>query len=326
MLKVSLIGAGRIGKQHAKTLMQNPLCEIAYVADAFEQNAIALAQEAGAKVVSAEEAIAASDIQAVVIASPTDTHSKFSCLAADAGKAVFCEKPIDLNLERARETATYVNDKGIPLMMGFNRRFDPSFAQLKAKLEQLQTLEQLIITSRDPAPPPIDYVKVSGGLFKDMMIHDFDMARWLLPEEPVEVFATGSCLVDPAIGESGDIDTAMVVMKTASGIQCQISNSRRACYGYDQRVEAFGEKGMIRAENPNKTTNIISDESGDHADNIMYFFMDRYDQAYKLQLDAFVEAIANNVTPPTTIDDGVKALALAEAALESMQSGQIVKL
>ena len=326
MMKISLIGAGRIGKQHAKTLMQNPNCEIAYVADAFEQNAIALAEQAGAKVVSAEEAINASDAEAVIIGSPTDTHAKFSCMAADAGKAIFCEKPIDLDLARAKETAEYIESKGVPFMLGFNRRFDPHFAKLKSQLGQLNKLEQLTITSRDPSPPPIEYVEVSGGIFKDMMIHDFDMARWLLPEEPVEIYATGSCLVDPAIGEAGDVDTAMVVMKTASGIQCQITNSRRAVYGYDQRIEAFGEKGTLRAENPHQTSTVFSGEKGDETDNIMYFFMDRYDQAYKLQLDAFVDAVVKKETPPTTVNDGVKALELATAALQSLTTGQVVKL
>ncbi len=326
MLNISLIGAGRIGKLHAHHLMENADCKIVYVADAFEENAIALAADTGAKVVSAEEAISAKDVDAVIIASPTDTHSHYSHLALDAGKAIFCEKPIDLDLSRAKKIADHVGETNLPYMLGFNRRFDPSFMRLKEQLPLLGKLEQVLIVSRDPSPPPVSYIEHSGGLFKDMMIHDLDIARWLLPEEPTEIFAVGDCLVDPEIATAGDIDTAMVTLKTKSGIQCQIINSRRAAYGYDQRIEAFGEAGILKADNPTETTTTFMGKDGATGDKIMHFFLERYADAYRLQLNAFVDSVVNGSPAATTVDDGVKALRLAEAAKESLDAGKLVTI
>jgi myo-inositol 2-dehydrogenase/D-chiro-inositol 1-dehydrogenase len=216
----------------------------------------------------------------------------------------------------------------VPLMVGFNRRFDPSFARLERQIRdgRIGKLEMLSITSRDPAPPPLEYVKVSGGLFRDMMIHDFDMTRWLTGEEPVEVSAAASNLVDPAIGDAGDVDTAVVTLRMQSGALCQISNSRRAVYGYDQRIEAFGAKGALRAENVVESTLVFSGVDGVIADKPLNFFLERYAEAYRLELAHFIDAIGSGATPLTGGADGVRALALAEAALESCRTGRTVRL
>ena len=205
---------------------------------------------------SEAEAFADREVGAVLIASSTDTHARLAIAAARAGKAIFCEKPIDLSLKKVDECLAEVKKAGVPMFVGFNRRFDPSFAALKRRLDagEVGAVEQVVITSRDPAPPPLSYVKVSGGMFRDMTIHDFDMARWLLGEEPVEVFAFGESLVDRKIAAAGDIDSAMLILRTASDRMCHINNCRRAAYGYDQRIEVFGAKGLLRAENVGETT------------------------------------------------------------------------
>jgi myo-inositol 2-dehydrogenase/D-chiro-inositol 1-dehydrogenase len=255
MFNICQIGAGRIGKIHAANVVQHPDARLKYIIDTHAPSAESLAQQYGASVTTIDQALADGEIDAVIIASSTDTHADYMEAAARAGKAIFCEKPIDLDLARVGRCLKVVEDAGVPCALGFNRRFDPMFSALQKRLAdgQIGKLELLSITSRDPSPPPAHYIKSSGGLFRDMMIHDFDMARWLLNEEPVEVYATASCLVDPAIGAMGDVDTALVTLKTASGRLCQISNSRRAIYGYDQRIEAHGELGMLRAENRTET-------------------------------------------------------------------------
>jgi myo-inositol 2-dehydrogenase/D-chiro-inositol 1-dehydrogenase len=219
-----------------------------------------------------------------------------------------------------------VAECGVKLMLGFNRRFDPSFARLQQQIRdgRIGRLEMLSITSRDPAPPPIEYVKVSGGLFRDMTIHDFDMARWLLGEEPVEVFAAASVLVDKAIGAAGDVDSAVVTLRTASGALCQISNSRRAAYGYDQRIEAFGSKGALRVENVVESTLAFAGADGIVSEKPLHFFLERYAEAYRRELDHFVTAVATGAAPMTSGADGVKALVLADAALESLKTGRAV--
>jgi myo-inositol 2-dehydrogenase/D-chiro-inositol 1-dehydrogenase len=241
---------------------------------------------------------------------------------------VFCEKPLDLDRKRAQACLDVVTHAGIPLMLGFNRRFDPNFARLQKQLRdgRIGRLEMLTITSRDPGPPPLDYIKVSGGLFRDMMIHDFDMARWLLGEEPVQVTATASALVDSAIGHAGDVDTAVVTLKTAAGTLCQISNSRRATYGYDQRIEALGSKGMLRANNVVESTLEFAGETGVVSEKPLHFFLERYAAAYRYELDHFVEAIEQKKPPMVGGADGVRALVLAEAALESSKTGRAVDL
>jgi myo-inositol 2-dehydrogenase/D-chiro-inositol 1-dehydrogenase len=268
MISFCQFGAGRIGAIHAANIASHPDARLHIVVDTDPARAERLAGRygaAGAAVGSQAEALGDPTADAVVIASSTDTHADLVEAAARAGKAVFCEKPLDLDRRRAEACVAVARKCGVPLMVGFNRRFDPNFALLERQIRdgRIGRLELLTITSRDPAPPPIEYVRRSGGLFRDMMIHDFDMARWLLNEEPVEVFATASVLVDPAIGEAGDVDTAVVTLRTQSGALCQISNSRRAIYGYDQRIEALGSKGALRAENVvESTVSFLSCQAG----------------------------------------------------------------
>jgi len=264
----------------------------------------------------------------VAIASSTDTHADLIEAAARADKAVFCEKPIDLDSARAKACLEVVAACGTPLAIGVNRRYDPNFLALRQALREgrIGKVEMVSITSHDPAPPPVEYVTRSGGLFRDCSIHDLDMACWLLDEDPVEVFATGSCLVDPEIGKAGDIDTAITILKTGSGMLCQISNSRRATYGYDQRIEVLGSGGMLRAGNPRPTTLEQADASGFRRDSLMPFFMERYAEAYRLELDAFIVAVEKGEAPAPTGEDGLRALVLADAAARSLDSGQPVRL
>ena len=314
MHQVVLIGAGRIGRIHAGNAARHPRLELAGVVDPVDAAATALAREHRAPVMSLEAALADPAIAGVIIASSTDTHLDYSLRAVAAGKAVFCEKPIDLDLARARAAAPALADAR--LLLAFNRRFDPNFQALKAKLDSgvVGRLESLQITSNDPSPPPPAYVAVSGGLFKDMAIHDFDMARWLLGgEEIVSVYATGSCLVDPEIGKLGDIDTARCVLTTASGRLCVIANSRRSGFGYDQRIEAYCSGGMVRADNVVETSVQVWNEAGASADRFRNFFLDRYAEAYRREMDHFAEVL-DGATPSVGYRDGIEALALAERA------------
>ncbi len=328
MLNICLIGAGRIGKVHALAVQKVEGARISHVVDVFAENAENLAKSLEAKVLTIDEAFSADDIDAYIIASSTDTHSPLLARCAEVGKPVFCEKPIDLDYAKASSCVEAVKQAGITCMLGFNRRFDPQFAHLKAQMDSgvIGQLETLIITSRDPSPPPAEYVKVSGGLFRDMMIHDFDMARWLLGEEPTRIFATGSVMVDPAIGKAGDIDTASVTLTTKSGAIAVITNSRRATYGYDQRIEAFGAKGMLQAGNQLENTVKFAGGDGVIAAKPQFFFLERYADAYRIELTQFVESLQKQTPPPTTADDGLKALALADAALKSYQTGLPVDL
>jgi myo-inositol 2-dehydrogenase/D-chiro-inositol 1-dehydrogenase len=264
----------------------------------------------------------------VVIASSTDTHADLAIAAARAGKAIFCEKPIDLSLKRVDACLAAVKKAKVPMFVGFNRRFDPSFAALKLRIArgEIGNVEQVIISSRDPGLPPLAYLKVSGGQFRDMTIHDFDMARWLLGEEPVELFAYGSCLVDPAVAKVGDTDSAMIVMKTASGKLCHINNSRRAIYGYDQRLEVHGSKGRLMAGNRTETTVELADVTAVKTDRPLYFFLERYADAYRAELAAFVGAVENRKPMPVGAEDGRRAIVLAEAAVKSLKTGRPVAL
>lgn len=320
---IVLIGAGRIGRIHARNAALHPRLHLAGIVDPVEAAAQALAGEWNAPVATLDQALADPSVAGVVIASSTDTHLEYSLRAAAAGKAIFCEKPIDQDLARARSAARELS--GARLLLAFNRRFDPNFQALKARLDggAVGVLESLQITSNDPAPPPPSYVAVSGGLFKDMAIHDFDMARWLLGEEPVEVFASGSCLVDAEIGKLGDVDTARTLLRTASGRLCVISNSRRSGFGYDQRIEAYASAGMVRADNVTESTVQVWGEGGAAADRFQNFFLDRYAEAYRREMDHFVE-ILDGAAPSVGYADGVAALALAEAAAESVRSGKVV--
>ncbi|MBV8654282.1 MAG: inositol 2-dehydrogenase [Alphaproteobacteria bacterium] len=328
MISFSQFGAGRIGAIHADNIARHPGARLRHIVDVDGAAAERLAAKHGADVATAEAALADPAIDAVLIASSTDTHAGLIEAASRAGKAVFCEKPIDLDRSRVEACLAVAEAAGTVLMIGFNRRFDPNFAKLHEQLRagRIGKLEMLSITSRDPGPPPLAYIKVSGGLFRDMMIHDLDMARFLLGEEPVELFATASCLVDPAIGAAGDVDTALVTMKTASGTLCQISNSRRASYGYDQRIEAHGSKGMLRAGNVTQSTLEYSGADGIVGEKPLHFFLERYAEAYRRELDHFIAAVTGGTKPVTGGADGLRALALADAAVEAAKSGRVVRV
>lgn len=328
MLRTGLLGAGRIGQVHAQTITAHRGSELAAVSDYYPEAAQKLAEEYGSIPRTTEEILADPAIDAVLIATSTDTHSDLIEAATAAGKAVLCEKPVDLSLERARACKAKVDAAGKPVMIGFNRRFDPSFEALKDALQagEIGKPELLTITSFDPAPPPVSYIKVSGGLFRDMMIHDFDMANFLMGAAPMRVSAVGASVVDPEIGAAGDVDTAAVTLTYADGRIAVIKNSRRAAFGYDQRIELLGSDGMLEAENMLENTVVKSTASGVTAAKPMHFFLERYMPAYRAEWDAFVMAVENGTDFPVTLDDGVAALAMAEAATRSHQTGAPVEM
>ncbi|WP_372803373.1 inositol 2-dehydrogenase [Paracoccus seriniphilus] len=328
MLKVGLLGAGRIGQVHAMNIAGNARSTLVAVSDMYEDAARKLAATHGAEARSSEAILSDPEIDAVLIATSTDTHSDLIEAAAKAGKAVLCEKPVDLSLERAQQCLRNVAGTGKPVMIGFNRRFDPNFAALKASMQkgEIGKPELLSLTSFDPAPPPVSYVKVSGGLFRDMMIHDFDMANFLMGEAPVALRAVGSSLVDPEIGAAGDVDTAVVTLTYADGRIAVIKNSRRAVYGYDQRVEMLGSEGLLQAGNVLENTVVRSTADGVLSGKPTYFFLERYMTAYAAEWEAFLAAALDGHAMPVTLEDGISALALAEAATESARSGQAVAL
>lgn len=328
MINFCQFGAGRIGAIHAGNIARHARARLKTIVDIDTAAAARLGELHGAGVGSAAAALADPRIDAVVIASSTESHAALVEAAARAGKAIFCEKPLDLDRQRAAACAAVAASCGVKLMVGFNRRFDPSFARLERQIRdgRIGRLEILTLISRDPAPPPLAYLGVSGGLFRDMMIHDFDMARFLCGEDAVEVLAAASNLVDPAIGAAGDVDTAVVTLRMASGALVQISNSRRAVYGYDQRIEAFGSQGALRADNLAASTLVFSGADGVIGAKPLDFFLERYADAYRLELDHFIDAIEHGTMPLTGAEDGVKALALAEAALEASRARRMVKL
>lgn len=328
MLKVGLLGAGRIAGVHATAITSNPGSTLVAVSDYIPQNAEKLAAQYGCDARSTEEIIADPTIDAVLIATSTDTHSDLIEAATTAGKAVLCEKPVDLSLERARACQTIAAKNGKPVMIGFNRRFDPNFGALKASLDagEIGKAELLSITSFDPAPPPVAYIKVSGGIFRDMMIHDFDMANFIMGAAPVSVSAVGSSIVDPDIGAAGDFDTAVVTLSYADGRIAVIKNSRRAVYGYDQRVELLGSEGLLQAQNMLESTVVKSTTSGVISAKPTFFFLERYMPAYAAEWAAFVDAMTTGAEMPVTLQDGVAALAMAEAAALSAKSGAPVAL
>ncbi len=328
MLRFAQFGAGRIGAIHAANLAATRGTRLLHVVDVNADAARTLAERHGAKVSTVAAALADPAVDAVIIASSTDTHADLAIASARAGKAIFCEKPIDLSLKRVDACLAAVKKAGVPMFVGFNRRFDPSFAALRARIAagDIGAVEQVIISSRDPGLPPIAYLKVSGGQFRDMTIHDFDMARWLLGEEPVELFAYGSVLVDPAVAKVGDTDSAMIVMKTASGRLCHINNSRRAAYGYDQRIEVHGAKGRLLAGNRTPTTVELADGQAVSSDKPLFFFLERYADAYRAELAAFVAAVEAKSPLPVTAEDGRRAIVLAEAAVKSLKTGRPVRI
>ncbi|MDU8912000.1 inositol 2-dehydrogenase [Aestuariicoccus sp. MJ-SS9] len=327
-VRFAILGAGRIGQVHARAVAATPGARLVAIADPVAEAAEKVARDHGCDIRSIDAIAASGDVDAVAICTPTDTHADLIEQFARAGKAVFCEKPIDLSLPRVRAALATVEAEGATLMVGFNRRFDPDFMALKAAIDagKIGAVEMITITSRDPGPPPHGYIQVSGGIFRDMTIHDFDMARWLLGEEVETVQAQASVLVDPEIGAMGDYDSANVILATASGRQCVITNSRRATYGYDQRIEVLGSKGMVSARNMAEANIELADGGGFTTPPLLNFFMTRYTAAYANEIAALVAAIAEGAVPPTTGQDGLMALALADAALLSVAEGRVVRL
>ena len=328
MIDVALFGAGRIGKIHAGNVARESGARLKYVIDPNSEAAQALAAQHGAKTATTAEVFADRAIGAVLICSYTDTHADLILAAAAAGKQIFCEKPVDLAIARARSCAEAVARAGVTCMIGFQRRFDPTFAALKKRLAagEIGTPEMLVVTSRDPGAPPIPYIKSSGGIFKDMLIHDFDIFRWILEDEAETVHANASCLVDPAIAAAGDVDSTAVTIRTKRGRLCQINTSRRAAYGYDQRFEVLGSGGMLQAGNHVPTEVIASTGKAVARDLPEHFFLERYRAAYASELAHFFAVLAGKEKLVTTIDDGLKALELAEAATTSWREGRIVKM
>ncbi len=327
MLDVALYGAGRIGRIHAGNLVRQTGVRLKYVVDVDARAAGELGERHGATVAPIDTPFEDPSIKVVVIASSTDTHADLIVRAAAAGKDIFCEKPVDLSLERARTCAQAVAKAGVRCLIGFNRRYDPTFAAVKRRLAsgEIGEPEMLVITSRDPGAPPVSYIKVSGGIFKDMLIHDFDVFRWILDDEAATVYASASCLVDPAIAAAGDVDSTAVTIRTKRERLCVINTSRRAAYGYDQRFEVLGSKGMLQAAN-HRPTEVVASTTSVSMDLPEHFFLERYRAAYANEMAHFFDALANDRPLDTTIDDGVKALELADAAMRSWQEARIVTL
>jgi myo-inositol 2-dehydrogenase/D-chiro-inositol 1-dehydrogenase len=331
MLKIGLIGAGRIGKVHAQSIVQRiSNAQLVAVADYYEEAAQNLARQYGIATATSDHrgVIENEDVEAVIIASSTDTHAQFIMEAAAASKHIFCEKPIAANLEKIDAALSAVEKEGVKLQIGFNRRFDASFRRIKQAIEagEIGVPQLLHIISRDPAPPPIDYIKVSGGLFFDMTIHDFDMARFLFGDVE-EIYASGANLINPAIGEAGDIDTAVITLRFTSGAIGSIDNSRQAVYGYDQRVEAFGTKGSAANTNlyPDAVT-ISSGTSVQRGSLPLNFFLERYMPSYEAELEAFTAAVINDEPVPVTGRDGREPVVMAMAAQRSLQENRPVQL
>ena len=331
MIKIALMGAGRIGKMHANLIMANSNCSLEFVYDVNTKFAEEISKQTGAKVAkSPEDAINSENTDAVFIASATPTHVSFITMAVNAKKPVFCEKPIDLDISKVDECREFIKDKNTPIQIGFNRRFDKSHSKVKiaSNDNEIGKLEMLVISSRDPEPPGIDYLKAAGGFFRDTTIHDFDLSRFILGDDPIEkISAFGEQLISEDAKKVGDHDTAMFIMRSKSGVLIHINNSRRAVYGYDQRVEAFGSKGMIISNN--QTQSSVEKYTKDHTfakDPVQFFFIERYEQAYKSQLEEFLSMITNKSQPKVTFEDGRRALIIANAAYESFNSGKVVDI
>lgn len=325
-LDVALIGAGRMGQVHGPNAVGTPGLRIKYVVDPRADLARAMAARTGAVVAPLEQALEDPGVGGVLVCSSTNQHLEQSLAALEKGKAVFCEKPVDLDPERARRALPRF--LGARFVLGFNRRYDPHFLALKRQLDggAIGSLESLHIVNHDPAAPPAGFIPTSGGLFKDFTIHDLDLARWLLDEEPVELFTAASCLVDPGIGRLGDVDTARTVLRTAFGRLCVISNTRRSGCGYDQRVEAFGSRGMLAAGNPAHDTVRTFTAAGEAAAPIAGSFADRYVDSYRDQMAHFCEVAHGRAQPRTGFADGLAALVLAQACQASADGGRMINL
>lgn len=330
-LNIGIIGAGRIGKVHMQSITYNvPTAKVLGITDVFKDGLQELADKYGIEKVYADykEMLADKDIDAVLVCSSTDTHADISIEAAKAGKHVFCEKPVDLTPEKVQAVIDAVAKAGVKLQVGFNRRFDHNFAHVRSLINEgkVGNLELIKITSRDPEPPPAEYAAVSGGMFLDMTIHDFDMARFLADSDVTEVYASATCLVDPAIGEAGDVDTAIINLKFENGALGVIDNSRRAAYGYDQRIEVFGSKGAAMAANDTPTNVTVMNADGVTTDKPLYFFLERYMQSFRDEMVQFVDAVLNDKETPTTGVDGLNSILVALAAKKSVKEGRPVKI
>ncbi len=330
-LNIGIIGAGRIGKVHMQSITYNvPSARVLGITDVFKDGLQELADKYGIEKVydDYKEMLADKDIDAVLVCSSTDTHADISIEAARAGKHIFCEKPVDLTPEKVKAVIDEVAKAGVKLQVGFNRRFDHNFAHVRSLINEgkVGNLELIKITSRDPEPPPAEYAAVSGGMFLDMTIHDFDMARFLAGSDVTEVYVNAACLVDPAIGEAGDVDTAIINLKFANGALGVIDNSRRAAYGYDQRIEVFGSKGAAMAANDTPTNVTIMNAEGVTTDKPLYFFLERYMQSFRAEMVQFVDAVLNDKPTPTTGLDGLNSILVALAAKKSVAEGIAVKI
>lgn len=326
-LRFGLIGTGRIGQIHAGNIAASPDATLSWIADPIESGASAVALKYGGKVTtSAEELIGSGEVDAVVIASPTPTHVELIRACVAVGLPVFCEKPIDLDIARVDALRALVAASGVPVALGFNRRFDPAFASVRDRVAagEVGELEQLLITSRDPAPPPVEYIGVSGGIFRDMSIHDFDMARFFLPQI-VEVTSVASTLFDEGAKAYGDYDTAITTLRASSGAVVTITNSRHSAVGYDQRLEAFGAKGSLMVSNAQSSLVSVSNATGvETKQPYQHFFLERYARAYALEIQAFIASLRGNGDSLPTFEDGRAALILADAASRSAAQGVTV--
>ena len=329
MLRIAVLGCGRIGRMHAANIARHPRTALAMVYDVHAPSATTLAESEGTRVAkSAREVLASPEVDAVLIASATPTHADYIERAVEAGKAALCEKPIDLDLARVEACRARIAGSSVPVQIGFNRRFDPGHRAARDAVAagDIGDLHQVVITSRDPELPPRAYLEAAGGLFRDMTIHDFDLARFLLGEEPVEVFAVAGALIDPELGaELDEVDSAMFILRTASGRQCHINNSRTAVYGYDQRVELMGSAGMVVSGNrkPHEMRR-YSAKNVEGAEPYQFFFIERYREAFMAELDAFVDAVETGAQPEVGFEDGRRALVLAEAAYVSYRERRLV--
>ena len=328
-LKVGIIGAGRIGSLHAKSICYNvPTAKVVGITDVFAENAKKVAAELGIEKVYADykEMLADPEVEAVLVCSSTDTHADIAIEAAKAGKHIFCEKPVDLTPSKVEAVIAAAKEAGVKLQVGFNRRFDHNFANIRSMVNdgKIGDVHIVKITSRDPEPPSAQYAAVSGGMFIDMTIHDFDMACFMAGSEVTEVYANATCLVDPAIGEAGDVDTAIISLKFANGAIGVIDNSRRAAYGYDQRVEVFGSKGAAMASNDTPTNVVYMGADGVVADKPLYFFLERYMQSFRDEMLQFVDAVLEDKPVPATGVDGLNAILIALAAKKSVAEGRPV--
>ncbi len=326
--EIALFGAGRIGSVHARSISTHPRTRLKYVVDPREAAAQELARLHGAAAVDRCTVFEDPDVAAIVIASSTDTHADLVEKGLNAGKAVFCEKPIDLSLARVEVCLLAERNSSAPLFVAFNRRFDPAIAELKTRITagEIGELEMLVVISRDPDTLPTDYLAVSGGMFRDMTIHDFDMVRFLLGEEPLSVTATAAALTSPRVAAMGDVDTASLTLQCASGRMAVIVNSRRAVFGYDQRIEAYGSGGTLRTENPPRTGLVRERSDGVWRDRPPHFFIDRYARSYVLEWDHFVGVLDGRTSATPSGEDGRRALLLAEAALRSLRTGRRVEV